>query len=180
LILTSREQFKEVRRLAGESLPVRVWELAGLSVEASEILTVRGLKGSDSEIEQLINHYHGNALALQIVPETIKKLFNGNIAAFLNSGTTIFNDIHDLLTQQFERLSEPEKYLMYWLVNNRKPVSETQLKDVLNLPQRQIRESLDSLLGRCLIQSTNEGLMLQNVVIEYVSDRLNNKSPHSA
>jgi predicted transcriptional regulator len=66
------------------------------------------------------------------------------------------------------------------LVNNRKPVSETQLKDVLNLPQRQIRESLDSLLGRCLIQSTNEGLMLQNVVIEYVSDRLNNKSPHSA
>lgn len=180
LILTSREQFKEVRRLAGESLPVRVWELAGLSVEASEILTVRGLKGSDSEIEQLINHYHGNALALQIVPETIKKLFNGNITAFLNSGTTIFDDFHDLLTQQFERLSEPEKYLMYWLVNNRKPVSETQLKDVLNLPQRQIRESLDSLLGRCLIQSTNEGLTLQNVVMEYVSDRLNNNSPHSA
>jgi hypothetical protein len=172
LILTSREQFKEVRRLAGESLPVRVWELAGLSVEASEILTVRGLKGSDSEIEQLINHYHGNALALQIVPETIKKLFNGNITAFLNSGTTIFDDIHDLLTQQFERLSEPEKYLMYWLVINREPVSEIELtKDILHLSQRQIRQSLDSLLGRCLIQSTNEGLTLQNLVMKYVSDR---------
>ncbi|NJR20005.1 MAG: hypothetical protein HC785_33025 [Calothrix sp. CSU_2_0] len=40
LLLTSREQFPEVRRFAGESLPVRVWELAGLE-SASEILTAR-------------------------------------------------------------------------------------------------------------------------------------------
>ncbi|MBD2169638.1 hypothetical protein H6G04_35415, partial [Calothrix membranacea FACHB-236] len=173
LILTSREQFKEVRRLAGKTLPVRFWELAGLSGEAREILTSRDLHGSDSEIEELINHYHGNALALQIVPETINKLFHGNIAAFLESGTTIFDDIHDLLTQQFERLSESEKSLMYWLAINREAVSETELTDdVMDLSPRQIRESLDSLLGRCLIQSTYEGLTLQNVVMEYVSDRL--------
>ncbi|MBD2299069.1 NB-ARC domain-containing protein [Nostoc sp. FACHB-190] len=173
LLLTSREQFKEVRRLAGETLPVRFLELAGLSVEAREILTVRGLNGFHSEIEQLINHYHGNALALQIVPEIIKKLFHGNIAAFLKSGTTIFDDIYDLLTQQFERLSETEKCLMYWLAINREAVLETTLtEDVLDLSPRQIREGLDSLLGRCLIQSTNQGLTLQNVVMEYVSDRL--------
>ena len=178
LILTSREQFKEVRRLAGESLPVRVWELKGLE-KATEILTARGISGSQEDIEELVKRYHGNALALQIVPATIIKLFNGDIKAFLNTGITVFDDIHDLLTQQFERLSELEKDLMYWLAINRKAVSETELsEDVLGLSQRQIREGLDSLLRRCLIQSTNTGLTLQNVVMEYITEVLITKIIH--
>ncbi|MBD2169411.1 hypothetical protein H6G04_34175 [Calothrix membranacea FACHB-236] len=172
LLLTSREQFKEVRRLAGETLPVRVWELEGLE-SATEILTAKGISGSAEEIKDLIKHYHGNPLALEIVPETIQKLFNGNIRAFLNSGITVFDGIDDLLTQQFQRLSQPEKSLMYWLAINRQPVLESNLiEDVLGLSSKEVREALTSLLGRCLIQSTHEGLTLQNVVMEYVSDRL--------
>ncbi|MDJ0696226.1 WD40 repeat domain-containing protein [Mastigocoleus sp. MO_188.B34] len=175
LILTSREQFKEVRRLAGESLPVRVWELKGLE-KATEILTARGISGSPKDIEELIDRYQGNPLALQIVPATIDKLFNGDVKAFLASGITVFEDIYDLLTQQFERLSELEKSLMYWLAINRKAVWETELaEDVLGLSLRQIREGLDSLLRRCLIQSTCEGLTLQNVVMEYVTEIFINK-----
>lgn len=137
LILTSREQFKEVRRLAGETLPVRVWQLKGLE-KATEILTARGISGSQEDIEELVKRYHGNPLALQIVPETIIKLFHGDIKAFLNTGITVFDDIHDLLTQQFERLSELEKGLMYWLAINRKAVSENELsEDVLGLSPRQ-------------------------------------------
>lgn len=170
LILTSREQFNEVRWLASETSPVRVWELEGLQ-SATEILTTRGISGSPYDIEELISIYHGNPLALQIVPATIKKRFNGSIRAFLNSGTIIFHDIDDLLTQQFQRLSQPEQSLMYWLAINRQPVRESHLvEDVLGLSRRQIRSSLDSLLGRCLIESTHEGLTLQNVVMEYVSE----------
>lgn len=172
LILTSREQFKEVRRLAGETLPVRVWELQGLE-KATEILRARGIAGSPQDIEELIKCYHGNPLALQIVPGTINKLFRGDIKAFLDRGITVFDDIYDLLTQQFERLSQLEKSLMYWLAINRQAVSETELvEDVLGLSSRQIREGLDSLLRRCLIQSTKGGLTLQNVVMEYVSEVL--------
>jgi NB-ARC domain len=78
LLLTSREQFREVRRLAGDISPVKVWELGGLD-SATEILTARGITGSAADIKALVKHYHGNPLALQIVPATIKKLFNGNI-----------------------------------------------------------------------------------------------------
>ncbi|BAZ16410.1 WD-40 repeat-containing protein [Calothrix sp. NIES-4071] len=170
LLLTSREQFQEMRPLAGESLPVRVWELEGLQ-SATEILTTRGISGLASDIEELIELYHGNPLALQIVPATIKKLFNGNIRAFLDSGTIIFDDIDDLLTQQFQRLSKPEQSLMYWLAINRQPVLQSDLfEDVLGLSQRQILSSLNSLLGRCLIQSTHDSFTLQNVVMEYVSE----------
>jgi hypothetical protein len=112
-------------------------------------------------------------LALQIVPATIKKLFNGNIRAFLNSGTTVFDDIDDLLTQQFQRLSKPEQSLMYWLAIHRQPVSESDLiEDVLGLSPKEVRSALNSLSRPCLIQSTHEGVTLQNVVMEYVSEVL--------
>ncbi len=169
LLLTSREQFQEVRPLAGESLPVRVLNLEGLE-SATEILTARGISGSPEDIKDLVKHYHGNPLALQIVPATIKKLFNGNIRAFLNSGTTVFDDIDDLLTQQFQRLTQPEQSLMYWLAIHRQPVLESDLiRDVLGLSPKQVREALNFLSRRCLIQSTHEGVTLQNVVMEYVS-----------
>jgi len=175
LVLTSREQFPEVRRLAGESLPVRVWELSGLE-SASEILTTRGISGSAEDIKDLVKHYHGNPLALQIVPATIKKLFNGDIRAFLNSGTTVFDDIDDLLTQQFQRLSKPEQSVMFWLAIHRQPVWESDLiEDVLGLSPKDIRSALNSLSRRCLIQSTHEGVTLQNVVMEYVSEVLIHK-----
>ncbi|NJO63565.1 MAG: hypothetical protein HC836_36845 [Richelia sp. RM2_1_2] len=178
LLLTSREQFPEVRRFAGESLPVRVWELAGLE-SASEILTARGISGSAEDIKDLVKHYHGNPLALQIVPATIKKLFNGNIRAFLNSGTTVFDDIDDLLTQQFQRLSKPEQSLIYWLAIHRQPVWESDLvESVLGLSPKEVREGLNSLSRRCLIQSTHEGLTLQNVVMEYISEILIRKVIH--
>jgi hypothetical protein len=167
LLLTSREQFQQVRQSA-ENSPVRVWKLAGLE-SATEILTARGISGSPEDFKDLVKHYHGNPFALQIVPETIKNLFHGNIRAFLNSGITVFDDIDDLLTQQFQRLSQPEKSLMYWLAIHRQPALESDLvENVLVLSHKEIREALNSLSRRCLIQSTPDGLMLPNMVMEYV------------
>lgn len=173
IIITSREQFKEIRRLSGLNLPVRCLELGGLRAEASQMLSDRGLQGTVCELEDLINCYWGNPLALQIVPDTINKLFDGSISAFLQSGSVVFADICDLLDAQFARLSEAEQCLMYWLAINRIPVDEAELiEDAFNLTPRTIRECLDSLSRRYLIQSTQEGLTLQNVVMEYVSERL--------
>ncbi|MDJ0674281.1 MAG: NB-ARC domain-containing protein, partial [Calothrix sp. MO_167.B42] len=172
LLLTSRELFPEVERLAGENLPVRVWELEGLE-SATEILTAKGISGSPEEMKNLVKHYRGNPFALQIVPGTIKKLFNGNIRDFLNSGITVFDGIDDLLTQQFQRLSPSEQSLIYWLAIYRQPVWENNLvESILDFSPKQVREALNSLSRRCLIQSTPQGLTLQNVVMEYVSDIL--------
>jgi WD40 repeat protein len=157
LIVTSREPSKEVRQLAGETLPVRILELTGLKAEAKEILTARGIAGCDREFEQLIECYHGNPLALQVVPATIKKTFNGSIASFLETGKTVFGDIDELLTAQFDRLSEIEKSLMYWLAINREQVSLAQLQDdiVPRLSEENLIEALDSLAWRSLIQLTS-------------------------
>jgi hypothetical protein len=59
---------------------------------------------------------------------------------------------------------------MYWLAIHCQPVLESDLvKDVFDLSPKEVREALNSLLGRCLIESTREGLTLQNVVMEYVN-----------
>jgi WD40 repeat protein len=174
LILTSREPFKEVRRLAGDTLPVRIFKLRGLQTEASKILKARGLIGSEQEFQALIDRYQGNPLALQIIPETIKGSFHGSITNFLESGTPAFRDIHTVLEQQFDRLSQNEQSLIYWLAINREGIPETQLQEefIPRLSEREVLETLDSLVCRSLIQKNAECFTLHNVIMEYITDRL--------
>ncbi len=172
LIVTSREQFKELRQLQGDTAPVRMMQLTGLRQEAAQILNTKGIFGSSAEIEWLIDRYHGNPLALEIVAATIKSTCNSSIAKFAQI-STIFGDIQELLTAQFDRLSTTEKSIVYWLAIHRESVDVQVLAaDSLNENLTTIITALDSLLDRSLIQSTEDGFTLQNVVMEYVSDRL--------
>ncbi|HEY9798950.1 MAG TPA: cache domain-containing protein [Leptolyngbyaceae cyanobacterium] len=122
LLITSREKPNEIAALAGEILPVRSLQLTGLNTEAQEILTIKGLSVSQQESQQLIDLYSGNPLALKIVATAIKDLFSGDVSAFLATGISSFNSIRALLNQQFERLTQAEKSVMYWLAINREGV----------------------------------------------------------
>lgn len=73
------------------------------------------LAGSELELKSLSDRYAGNPLALKVVATTIKDLFEGNIAKFLNQETAVFGDMREILDQQFERLSKSEQEIMYWL-----------------------------------------------------------------
>ncbi len=170
LIVTSREQLSEPRQLQGEFSPVKILQLSGLPA-ASQILQDKGISGTATEIAQLTAQYHGNPLALQLVASTIKKTFHNNITNFLAS-PSIFGDIEALLTSQFDRLSPTETSIMYWLAIHREPIIPSALAtDILNIPLKTIISVIDSLLDRSLIQSTAQGFTLQNVVMEYVTDR---------
>jgi WD40 repeat protein len=170
LIVTSREQLKEPRQLQGEFSPVKVMQLTGLP-EASKILQNKGITGTPTEIAQLTSQYHGNPLALQLVASTIKQTFHNNITNFLAS-PSIFGDMEDLLTSQFDRLSPTETSIMYWLAIHREPVTPSALvTDILNTPLKTVIAVIDSLLDRSLIQATDQGFTLQNVVMEYVTDQ---------
>jgi WD40 repeat protein len=171
VMVTSREQFKDLRRLQGDDAPVRVLQLGGLQQSAVKILNRKGIFGSEGEIEWLISQYQGNPLALEIVAATIRNTFNYSIADFLQI-PTVFGEIKDLLTVQFDRLSGAEQSVIYWLAIRREPVSSQELLgDLLDGSIGLIITAIDSLLDRSLIQSTSEGFTLQNVVMEYVSDR---------
>lgn len=175
LVLTSREKPKEVALLEGEALPVRCLQLSGLKVvEGQEILKVKGLSAAENEWQAMIECYGGNPLALKIVATTIKDVFSGNVTEFLQQNTVVFGDIRDILDQQFERLSDLEKEIMYWLAINCEPISLSELlKDILSpVPRQKLLEALESLVRRSLVEKSATTFTLQPVVIEYVTQVL--------
>jgi WD40 repeat protein len=175
LLLTSREKPGEILIREGDTLPIRSLQLSGLHLCAGEkILHEKGLTESESACWQLIDYYNGNPLALKIAAATIRSLFSGNIAAFLNQGTVVFGDISELLDQQFNRLSTLEQQVMYWLAIAREWIAleELQANIVPTVSQRELLETLTSLQGRSLIEINGIGFSQQPVVMEYMTQRL--------
>jgi len=175
LLLTSREKPKEVASLEGEAFPVRSFQISGFKEqEEQEMLKMKGIAGTEGEYSILAKRYAGNPLALKIVATTIQDLFDGKISEFLQQDKAVFGDIRDLLEQQFERLTELEKDLLYWLAIDREPVSLIQLQEdiVSPIPQQKLLEALESLGRRSLIERDAKLFTLQPVVMEYVTNRL--------
>ncbi len=174
LLLTSREKPKELASLDGVALPVRSLRLSGLKQEEGQaIFKAKGLEATN-QLSGLISHYAGNPLALKLVVTTIQDVFDGNTDEFLNQKVTVFGDIRDLLDQQFNRLSDLEKELMYWLAINRELVSMSNLRLDIITPasQQKFIELIESLGRRSLIEKSAGLSTLQPVVMEYVTNRL--------
>ncbi len=178
LLLTSREKPKEIVPLEGADRSVKTLLLKGLNSETGrELFRYQGkFTGTESEWETLIAHYGGNPLALKLVAATTQELFNGRIIEVLNyvgQGMLIFDDIRDLLERQFERLSELEREIIFWLAINREPVSLFELSEDLltTTSKRQLPNTIQSLLRRSLIEKEAERFSLQPVVLEYITDR---------
>jgi WD40 repeat protein/transcriptional regulator with XRE-family HTH domain len=181
LILTSREKPKGLSQFEGEFLPVRSLQLAGLpETEGRELFNVKGqFTATQVQWQTLISRYGGNPLALKIVASSIRDFFDGSVSQFLEicqQSAFIFDDIRDLLNQQFYRLTNLEREIMYWLAINREPTSlqELQADFVTNIPPCEILESLSSLQRRSLIEKatliekSTSHFTQQPVVMEYV------------
>ncbi len=179
LLLTSREKPLEFARLESALLSVRALRLSGVEQEAGrQLLQDSGIYGSDEDWAKLIGHYSGNPLALKLVASSIQELFGGAIASFLSEGEAIFGSLSDLLDQQFQRLSERERELLYWLAIEREAVSLEQLRENMlqSGSKSRLVETLDALRRRSMIESASgvhgTQFTLQPVVMEYVSYEL--------
>jgi len=181
LVLTSREKPKGLAVREGVQFPVRSLRVVGLQPAAGQaILAEKGLLVSVEDSAALVQQYAGNPLALKIVATTIQELFDGRVVQFLQQGTTIFGDLSDLLTQQFNRLSDLEQQIMFWLAINRAwtTLSALQADLVPAVLSRSLLEALESLQARCLIETTapTENSVAQfsqqPVVMEYMTARL--------
>jgi len=174
LMLTSREKPTGLDSKEGSILPVRTLQIAGLELaEAQELLTVEDICGLEAEKVKLIQLYQGNPLALKIISTSIQILFNGNISEFLEQDTTVFNGIFRLLEQQFNRLSELEKQIMFWLAINREPILTLELQaDIVPLISKpKLLEGLESLRLRSLIEKSSVGFTQQPMVMEYMTEQ---------
>lgn len=176
LVLTSRENPQILAPLEGAKLPVRSLLLAGLNTpDIQEIFRSVGcFPQTETNWEHLTKIYAGNPLALKIVSTAVRDLFDGNILEFLAQGAIAFGDINLLLGEQFHRLSDFEKQVMYWLAVHREWLSLAELRDdfVPIPPQHVLLEALMSLSRRSLIEKSAGRFALQPVVMEYVTKHL--------
>ena len=173
LVITSREKPMGLAYREMDGGKVRSHLLTGLTPTASEeILNTLGIQGSGQQ--QLINRYSGNPLALKIVAATIRSVFAGDVAEFLDYGTVVFGDLWDLLDQQFNRLSALEQTVMRWLAINREWTSLKELRaDIVPaVSHRALLEAVESLKARCLVETSRAGITQQPVVMEYMTERL--------
>src|SRR5262249_29619500 len=159
---------------------VRALELGGLSVDDSRaLLDGKGLRGNDDAWTTFVQWYGGNGLALKVVGETIRQVFNGDLAAFLAYAafrqSLIVGGLRRLLDEQVARLSETELALLRWLAIEREPVSPTQLADNLGpaVSRGALIEALEGLRRHSLIERSTPtaAFTLQSVVLEYVTDQ---------
>ncbi|CAN5543283.1 NB-ARC domain-containing protein [soil metagenome] len=185
VILTSREQPRELGCLEAETPLVRTWSLAGLEAAVGRaLLTERGVTGPGASTSALVERYSGNPLALKLVADTIQDLFAGDVDAFLDDEAPIFDDIRDVLEQQFARLSTLEADLLLWLAIEREPMTEAHLWQAFapTTGKRNFLEALRSLPRRSLLEhygpeprgsaQPSTAFGLQNVVTEYLTDYL--------
>ena len=175
LLLTSRERPQGLEHWEEDSPLVRTLALEGIPVTAGQaMLTARGLTGAADDAATLIERYSGNPLALKLVAQTVQDLFSGDIATFLAVEAPIFDDIRTVLDQQFARLSPLEQELLLWLAIEREPITLQQLRANLVQPgaPRTLIEALRGLQRRSLVNQSAHGFLLQNVITEYLTDRL--------
>jgi WD40 repeat protein len=176
LILTSREKPQGLAKFEGESLPVRSLQLSGLAeAEGRELFNLKGtFTATEAEWQTLVSRYAGNPLALKIVASAVHDYFDGDISSFLATtqhSPFLFDDIRDLLDQQFQRLTPLERSIMYRLAIAREPISlaDLQAEAITPVPPHELVESLNSLQRRSLMEKNGARFTQQPVVMEYVT-----------
>jgi len=176
LLLTSRERPQDLASKFGQQLPMRCLTVSGLSYHDGQSLlsSIGEFSGTSPEWQSIINRYGGNPLALRIIASFAGEVFAGDLSQlliFLGESSYIFDDIRELLDQQFYRLSDQEREVMMWLAIKREPVNLMELPGDLVHPilPPKLLQVLAALQSRSLIEKVETRFSLQPVVLEYVT-----------
>jgi WD40 repeat protein len=178
VMLTSREVPQEVVELGGG---VRSLEVQGLgTAEAQKLLADKQLRGDTQAWVSLVDRLGGNGLALKIVGETIRQVFDGDVAMFLEDPTDsfgiVFGSIRRLLDSQVERLSATEHDVLTRLAVEREPMALAELSMNMrsSVDRSTVIEAIETLRRRSLVERGPRGatFTLQSMVLQYFTDRL--------
>lgn len=174
LIIISREPAIAFSLLEKKANSIKSLILKGLLPEDGlKIFQSEGIDETQGQWQTLHHHYGGNPLMLKIVATTIHFLFSSKIDIFLAHGVTVFGDIYGLLDQQFQRLSDLDKTVIYSLAIHRKPIFMPELLNKIIPPvaSQELLGILERLKWRSLIEFNGNGFTMQNDVMEYVTNQ---------
>jgi hypothetical protein len=92
---------------------------------------------------------------------------------FLEEEEAAIEDVWSLLDQHLTRLAPLERSILFWLAINREPVGLDELMEDLLPPitRREVRSALRGLTDRYLIETVSKQFTLQNVIMEFATDR---------
>ncbi|PSB41487.1 NB-ARC domain-containing protein [Chamaesiphon polymorphus] len=181
-LLTSREKPHTIARLQIVNPQfVRSMTVNGITSAAGhQLLQAYGCPQLPEQMWQEVHaHYAGNPLALKIAAITAIELTGGGekvleLYPLMKQGQLQFRDIDDILKRQFERLSETEQQLVYWLAIEREPVTGAELRSNLPLNTQmpgEIINALQSLSRRCVTICHDRDWSIQPVMTTYVTGR---------
>jgi hypothetical protein len=171
LLLIGWEPAVALPKVSPQKTAICALQLTGLDMTATQaILRDYGL----SEIEKysaLVPHYQGNPLWLQSVALQIQEL--GECVTDLLPDDTILlpEDLKEVLDLQFNRLSTIEKQLLFLLVKESTPVNLAKLLENSPIPALDLRNALQSLLRRGLIEKIDNLYMVYPVLKQYITHK---------
>jgi NB-ARC domain len=198
-ILTSREKPHTIARLEiVNPQVVKCLSITAMSATAAQQLVQSyGCPQLPPWMWQEVHaHYDGNPLALKIATIAAVEMTGGGekmleLYPLMKSGKLKFQSIDDSLSRQFDRLSEIEQQLVYWLAIllqrgsaiEREPITGKELRaNLVTHPHApgEIINALQSLARRCIIIGSNSARdrlrqrkwSIQPVMIAYLTRRL--------
>ncbi len=173
LILTSQEKPRGFKRL--ENQYVHSVQLSGLPIAASQqLLQSQGiLTHWPPDWHQIVDYYAGNPLFLKLVAAHIADYFEGDVAAYRREASHerwLFQDVRDLLAQQFSRTTAPERLVMQHLAITGDWVALSTLQTELNsvISSQALLDVLDSLDRRSLLQKSGIAFRISAAMTEFM------------
>lgn len=132
----------------------RCLKLSGLGESAKQILRDKEL--SDEQMwDTLIENYQNHPLWLEMTAMMIQELFVGKVTEFLAYPDLILsNAIASQLSRLWIRLSDSEKQVMNYLVQQEDVVSLSQILKEISHPPTDLLRAVQSLKRRCLLEDT--------------------------
>jgi WD40 repeat protein len=183
VVITSREQLKEVIWMQLAKPDIRSYHLQGLNVsDVQAILQEKGLSGEEHFWQAFVKRFAGNPMMLMFVSPIVRESYAGLIAHYLADLGEVpldeYPDLRLLLDSQFERLSYLEQQVIYWLAIEREAVSLQDLcADVLQpISKGRMVHALEALRRRSWIEQGGAGrFTLQPAVMDAVIDRFTSR-----
>ncbi|WP_310426410.1 NB-ARC domain-containing protein [Chamaesiphon sp. VAR_48_metabat_135_sub] len=181
-ILTSREKPYTIARLEiVQPRLVRSMTIEGMTAAAAhELVQAYGCPQLPTQMWQDVHaHYAGNPLALKIATIAAVEMTGGgekmlDLYPLMKQGKLKFRNIDDSLDRQFDRLSDVEQQLIYWLAIEREPITGAELRSNLATDTRapgEIINALQSLSRRCIIACHEQTWSIQPVMTTHLTNR---------
>ena len=169
LVLVSGEKIADL--VAMENAKVHSFQVEGSTEIAHQIITSQGLE-QNSIWNDIINRYSGHPLALKIIVSLVKEFYNGQVEKLVPPSTMA--TVQYSMDQQFQRLSLPERELMYALAALQRPIGVAELHNEswLNLSPSELIEVMTSLRGRSLLERQEANFSLQPMIWRHTVEQL--------